>query len=284
MAKRLTPEEKIVQIVNKRNLTPLELDNLLKGIEKSSKPSRSYNHYMGSKPFKIGIISDTHIGQENFKPELLKYAGNVFRSEKVSAVYHAGDIIEGMSGRDGQVYEMTHLGFQNQIDYTAELFKKGFKGLDIFGINGNHDAWHKRKGNAGADVSKTLSSLVDRYTHLGDDEADINLGSNIKMKLIHPGDGTAYAISYKLQKRIESLDGGKKPNILVEGHYHKALFMFLRNVHGIEAGTFCGQTGWMRSKNIQAHVGFWVLGVQPMKRGSKGIASLNAKFYPSYEV
>ena len=79
MGKRLTPEEKIINIVNKRNLSPQELEATLRGVEKSPTRRRTYNHYMGEEPFKIGIISDTHIGQEHFKPELMKYAGDVFR-------------------------------------------------------------------------------------------------------------------------------------------------------------------------------------------------------------
>ena len=259
------------------NLTPKELSMLIK----NDKPTKIRNYSLPtSDTKKIGIISDTHIGHEMFDEGLFKHAGQVFRKEKVEAVYHSGDILEGMSGRDGQVFELAQIGFSQQINYAEELFKKYFKGLQVYGITGNHDDWYKKRNNGGISVGEELEKRVPNFHFLGENEADVTLNPGITMKLFHPGDGTAYATSYKLQKLIESLSGGKKPNLLVEGHYHKALYMFNRNVHGIEAGTLCGQTGWMRGKKIPAHKGFWILDMEFSKRGIK---KLTPSFYPSYD-
>jgi len=88
------------------------------------------------------------------------------------------------------------------------------------------------------------------------------------------------ATSYKLQKLIESLESGKKPQVLLSGHYHKALYMFCRGVHGFECGTICNQTGWMRGKKIPAHKGFGIIDINIAKEG--GVESLIHEFYPSY--
>jgi predicted phosphodiesterase len=272
----------IEEIIKKAGLTEQELRALISS--KKRDPSvRTYEHEIPSYKFKIGLISDTHIGHSKFKEPLFAKAGKHFRSLKIKEVYHAGDVLEGMSGRPGHVYELAQVGFNAQIKYAEELWKKHFKGLKTFGITGNHDQWYKNKNDAGVDVGveleKRLAGTDSPFTYLGENEADIHLGP-VKLKLFHANDGTAYATSYKLQKLIESLEGGNKPHILAEGHYHKAMYAFIRNVHGFEGGTFCGQSGFMRGKKIPAHMGYWVLDIKANKKGVTEIAPI---FTPWYE-
>jgi hypothetical protein len=75
------------------------------------------------------------------------------------------------------------------------------------------------------------------------------------LHLMHPGGGTAYAISYTVQKICESYDGGDKPAVLLAGHYHKMSYNVIRNVHAIQTGCTQDQTPFMRKKKIPAHVG-----------------------------
>lgn len=279
-------DEKIAALIAKKGLSLGEVKSLLASSEMaSSRPKHAipYEHYSTGKHIKIGVISDTHIGQKEFREDLLKHAGKVFERDKVRKVYHCGDILEGMSGRPGHVYELSHIGFQEQIEYAGELFNRYLKNVKVFGINGNHDLWYAKMNNGGMDVAAELALRVPHFTNLGSEEADVDLGNNILMKVFHPGDGTAYATSYKLQKLIESFDGGKKPNIVIEGHYHKALYAFIRNVHGFEAGTLCGQTSWMRGKKIPAHMGFWVLDIEKCGGRKGGIGGLESKFYTAYD-
>lgn len=218
-----------------------------------------YNHNFSNKKKTIGIISDTHIGSKYFNRELFDKLLKFFEKKKVEGIYHAGDILEGMSHRPGHIYELDMLGFTSQIEGSTELLKQTM--LPIYGITGNHDAWFLKNGNIGADVGKHLEDKLENFTFLGQDEADIELFPGIVMKLIHPGKGTAYALSYQGQKLIESFDDENKPQIVVSGHYHKAMYMNIRNVHHFEAGTLQNQSGWMRSKNIPAHVGGWLLNI-----------------------
>jgi predicted phosphodiesterase len=266
----------LLQLVKASKVSPGELKQRLTGAV--PEPKKVYDQSRTGH-VRIGIISDTHIGQEKFDEGLFKYSGEVFRKAGVKDVYHAGDILEGASGRDGQCFELTHIGFENQVQYAADLFKKYYKGLQVHGIIGNHDLWFKQKNNAGVNVGTVLQDRIPNFHYLGEMEADIKFGPNCTMKLFHAGDGTAYATSYKMQKLVESLEGGKKPAILVEGHYHKALYMFQRNVHCIEAGTTCGQTGWMRGKKIPANKGFWILDFDMSKTGVK---NFNTTLCPAY--
>jgi hypothetical protein len=87
--------------------------------------------------------------------------------------------------------------------------------------------------------------------------------------------------SYKPQKIIESLSGGTKPNILATGHFHKAEYLFYRNVHSLQTGTFQAQTPFMQTKGLSAHISGWLLDIYTKKDGS--IDRIDTKFFPYYE-
>lgn len=180
---------------------------LLKQLEHPRMNRANYNHDFGSKHVKIGVIGDTHIGHKMFDEEFFMKAVSYFNKEKVSAVYHVGDILEGMSGREGHIYELSKIGFQSQIKYASELFNE-FK-VPVFGITGNHDQWYLKKNNAGVDVGSELEKSVKKFTYLGMNEADVFLNGKIKMKLFHPNDGSAYATCFDDKTEILTEDGWK---------------------------------------------------------------------------
>jgi predicted phosphodiesterase len=183
-----------------------------------------------------------------------------------------------MSGRPGHVYELSHVGFDQQFTRCVELYEQ-LGDVPMYGIDGNHDQWFFKKNDNGVVVGHELAKRLPSYTHLGQDEGDLVVGG-VKIKLFHAGDGTAYATSYKIQKLIESFSGGEKPNIVLSGHYHKALYLFSRGVHGFECGTLCGQSSFMRGKKIPAHMGF---GLVTVYYNSRGAERLIHEFVPWYE-
>lgn len=277
---KLNDDEKLIRLVKKKGYNFAEVDRIFKDIENSApRQPQSFKDYFDKKT-KIGIFSDAHIGAREFDEPFFKHMINTFKKEGVKKVYNCGDTLEGMSGREGQIYELSEIGFRKQFDKAVSLFKLFPKDIQIYGIDGNHDQWYQKKNNAGLIVGKELDMALPNYNFLGQNEANIQLRKNVIMKMVHPGDGTAYAISYKMQKRVESFTGGEKPQILLQGHYHKALYMFNRNVHGLDAGTMCGQTSWMRGKNIPAHKGFWIVDIE---MGKGGIGSFKPAFYAGYK-
>jgi predicted phosphodiesterase len=284
LEKKITGEQqKILELVGKSNITPRELQIILNAPRQTNISHRTYDHSIYHKG-KFGVISDTHIGEKHFDEGLFKFAGETFKKNGVEVVYHVGDILEGMSGRPGHIYELAQIGFSQQINYATSLFKKHFKDFKLFGITGNHDQWYKNKNNGGVDVGEEVQARIPNFQYLGENEADIHLGEGIYLKLFHANDGTAYADSYKMQKLVESLEGGKKPHILIEGHYHKSMYMFRRNIHCIEAGTICGQTDFLRGKKIPVHKGFWIVEYEVGKRdGKPSIVNFNPRFFPAYD-
>lgn len=268
----------ILKSVNRRGLSPRELEQILKCHDTSAPKQRHHFDDYFEDHTRIGVFSDCHIGANEFDENFFKHMVSKFKEKKVSRIYHVGDILEGMSGRDGHIYELSEIGYAAQMEKAVRLFKT-LPG-DTFGIDGNHDEWYQKKSDQGVVIGAEMERQVPRYHNLGQDEANVKIRPNITMKLIHPGDGTAYALSYKLQKRIETFTGGQKPDVLLEGHYHKALYLFYRNIHALECGTICGQTRWMRAKNIAAHKCFWIIDIE---MGKGGIGSLSPTLYPGYK-
>jgi predicted phosphodiesterase len=270
-------QEELIQKLEK--LTEDEIVLLLKHFKEPHAVLKEFDHKFYNKHAKFGVISDTHIGQKVFDEDLFLRAYKYFKKEGVHVVYHPGDILEGMSGREGHIFELEQIGFQNQMDYAERLF--GFmSGVEVFAITGNHDDWFMKKNNAGVNVGEELEKRLNNFHFLGRNEADVKLFDGVTLKLFHPNDGSAYAPGYKLMKLAESFGGGEKPSMLLQGHYHKALYMFNRNIHMYEAGTICGQTEFMRGKKIAAHKGFWVIDAYFNKTG---IERVKNTFVPKYD-
>lgn len=205
---------------------------------------------------RIGAITDTHIGSVDFHEERLYQAFDEFRKSKVDFIVHAGDVLEGMSNRPGHIYELSHLGYDLQKAYAVEIFSQ-WTDTDIYAISGNHDRWYIKSSGANAlgDIDKELKN----FHFLGHDEGEISLKGKAVLRLWHGEDGSSYALSYRLQKILESLTGGQKPNAMVVGHVHKYVDIFERHVLCTSIGCIQSQTRWMRSKRISAHTGFAII-------------------------
>jgi hypothetical protein len=118
--------------------------------------------------------------------------------------------------------------------------------------------------------------------YLGMLNAKINLTPNCVVELNHPLDGGSYALSYSTQKSIDAMTGGEKPNILLTGHHHKAMYLFYRNIHALECGTFEAQSAWMKGKRLAAHVGGWICTVHVDDNGN--VTRFIPEFVPFYDM
>lgn len=274
-------DETLNEYLDKYNLTKKELNSIIKTKQRPEpKLGQRLKLDTDSKDFYFGVISDTHIGHWNYRRDVTKHAKKMFDDEGIDALLIPGDICEGMSGRDGHVYELEHIGASNQLDYATEQLSQFKQPIYAITASNSHDGWFHSKGDMGLEVGTELERRLDNFNFIGNDEADIVTDQGMIIRMVHPGGGTAYAISYKAQKYANSLSGGQKPHIVLEGHFHKALYMFYRNIHMFESGCLQNQTIFMKKKGTPAHVGYWLI----KARGSKkGITSIEPKFIPFYE-
>jgi len=273
--------EEILKRIKK--LTPEEAKQVLKGL-KGINSQTKYAPIQIDFPdnhLKFGVFSDAHIGHQCYRPDVLRKMIADGKRSGVEFWLNAGDTLEGMSGREGHIYELTHLGASAQIDYFASEFKSFNKPIYSIEAQNSHGGWYKSKGDVGLNIGEELQRRSRHYKFIGYDEQDLILDNGLKVRLRHPGGGTAYALSYRGQKYIDSISGGKKPNLCFTGHHHKSLFCFYRNIHYFEAGCLCNQTPFMRKIGTPAHVGYWIIDVTVDKSG--GVERINSTFIPFYE-
>lgn len=263
-----------------RNLQPHELKALVEStrINRPTIPPLMAGGRPVTGHFKALFGTDTHIGHKKFGEHWWNEMIEHGVKEGCDWMWHAGDILEGMSGRPGHVYELAQIGFEAQFDKAVSLMDQ--VPFPIRGITGNHDLWYAGKGDMGINVGQRLgAALPGKFIYLGDEEADEHV-SGVNVKLWHGRDGASYATSYRTQKFIEGLSGGEKPHILLSGHAHKSIMHQCRNVIAIEGGTLCSQTGFMRGKKLAAHTGYWILEVWT---NENGLARIKTEWCPFYE-
>lgn len=274
---------KLEKLINKYGLTEQDLKNILKsskgeviGPERHRAIQVPYN----SKRLKFGVISDLHMGHKNYQPQILEHAAKYLKRQGAEFILMPGDILEGMSGRDGHIYELNQIGATAQLDYAVEQLSQLEMPIYAITASNSHDGWYHSKNNMGLEIGPELQRRLPNFKFLGYDEADLELDNGLKLRMRHPGDASAYAQGYKLQKYINSITGGDKPNFLAQGHYHKALYILYRNIHAIESGSLESQTIYMKKKNTPSVTGYWNI---DLAVGRQGIDRCRPEFVSFYE-
>lgn len=212
---------------------------------------------------RFGVIGDTHLGSLYFREEYLLAYYEYCASIGIDTVYIAGDVTDGIKVYRGQEFELRDVGLAAQVKRCGVVWNRLNKtGVKTKFITGNHD--QSFKSVAGAPVGQMIADATGAE-FLGEEQGRVDYhtpNGTFELMLIHPGGGSSYALSYRLQKIIESLEGGTKPDLLAAGHYHKSIVMpTYRNVMGLLTGTFQAQTPFMARGGLAAHVGGWCVDV-----------------------
>lgn len=231
----------------------------------------------GDRVIRFGAIGDTHLCNKWQQLTHLNRMYDIFERENIDTVYHCGDVSDGYyKNRPEHVYELFRIGFDEQADYIIENYPQR-SGVTTAFISGNHDDTHIKNG--GSNIGIRIAQGRDDMKYLGMSNAKIELTPNCILELNHPGDGAQYALSYSLQKYIDSMSGGDKPKILLNGHHHKAMYLpEYRNIHALEIGTFEAQTPFMKGKKIAAHVGGWICEAHVDEEGT--VRRFKSEFIP----
>jgi len=251
---------------------------ILELLEKKTIPIHRYHGDI----VRFGVVSDTHFGSLYEHEDVLHLAYKIFKEEGIDNVYHPGDMCDGEKMYRGQEYEIYAHGADNQVGACCDRYPK-FKGIQTYFILGSHDlSFYKQSGvNIGPKITEKRPDLI----YIGQEEADVVIRTKrgeIVLRMVHPGSGTAYALSYAPQKYIESLAGGQKPNVLLIGHYHNAEYLpCYRNIFACQVGSIQGQTPYMKRMKLAAHVGFWIFELRVGQDNS--VMRFKAEFFAHYE-
>lgn len=231
----------------------------------------------GNQIIRFGLIGDTQMGSKYTQISYLDEFYKICTLQGINHIYHTGDITDGLKMRPGHEYELYCTSADELKDDVVKNYPK-YHSITTHFITGNHDASLYK--HIGYDIGQSISSERPDMDYLGRDCAVVHLTPNCTLELRHPWDGTAYAISYKPQKMIEAMESDSKPNILAIGHYHKAEYIFHRNVHCFQTGCFQGQTPFTRGKGISVHLGGWIITIHVDKNGY--IQAISPMFIPFY--
>lgn len=181
----------------------------------------------------------------------------------ISIVLNGGNWIDGESSFNK--HDLLVHGCDQQLQYMAEHYPQR-EGVETWAIAGeDHEGWWSRR--EGVDIGRYAENVMRQagrtdWHNMGFMECFIpvvhgDTGKSSQLCLMHPGGGSAYAISYAPQKIVEGFDGGAKPAVLLIGHYHKSSYQMTRNVHVTQLGCFQDQSLFMRQKKLAAHLGGW---------------------------
>lgn len=186
-------------------------------------------------PVRVGVISDLHYGSRYCLRDRIADFVRWAYDRGVRAILVPGDIHDGDYRNHGQ-FELSHIGVESQADDAAANLPT-LPGLTYHVISGNHDETFLTAN--GSDVVRALCSRRSDVYYYGHRGAFVRIAGTV-VHLWHPSGGGSYAVSYKLQKRVEAYASGEKPHILLAGHWHRYCHIFERGVHALACPTFQG--------------------------------------------
>lgn len=212
--------------------------------------------------FLFGALGDSHLGSKYERLEVLNDLYDRYERAGVDRVFHTGNWIDGDEPKNR--HDIAVHGMEPQLAYLAKHYPNR-KGIVTYAVTGeDHEGWWGR--SEGIDIGLRCEQTMHQHgrqdwVNLGFMESHVKLvnansGKTSILAVVHPGGGTAYALSYTVQKIIEALEGGEKPAVALYGHYHKLWAGNIRNVWVAVTGCQQDQTIFTRNKIRQeVHVG-----------------------------
>lgn len=170
------------------------------------------------KTYKIGCVSDTHLGSKYQQLKSLHRFYKHCADEGITTILHAGDICDGMFVYKGHEFEVFRHGADEICEYVCQNYPD--YGITTELLCGNHDESLYRR--SGMDIGEAISNKRKDIIHRGFHSANFLVG-DLKIALHHGIGGTAYARSYKCQKLAEAHvedDPAEAARIIILGHYH----------------------------------------------------------------
>lgn len=264
-------------ICNKLKITPEVLEKALQSshhfcitqlgdtlaLDKPQFDRLEVQHTNSGEWIRYGLVADTHLACREERLDALHNCYEVFEQEGIKTVLHAGNIVDGYIHKINGASVICNTP-DDQAQYVIDNYPRR-DGMETLYITGDdHEGWWIKEGFNWGNYLMMLANQQGRtdLKYIGHVEGDIrvsNQAGGIILKVQHPGGGSAYARSYTAQKQVEAFQGGEKPQILVQGHYHVSNYMNDRNIHVIGMPGFQDQTVFARKKRLRMEIGGAIL-------------------------
>ena len=212
-------------------------------------------------------ISDTHFCNEAQQLNLVNQIYNEARNRGINTVLHFGDVLDGdYHNRPEHQYALFRLGSSRQLEYLVNYYPK-VEGIDTYFITGTHDQTHAKNG--GLFMGPAIERLRPDLHFMGDDKGIFSPKESPKTieEMYHPGGGCASSLSYKMQKYIDKMEPGCKPNILGSGHFHQSHMMAYRNVIAFLIPCLTAKTNFAIRQGLENTMGAYFVDMYVNQRG-----------------
>lgn len=267
-------QTKLATLLTKYGLKGSELEKLLEA--RIQRPrvyiARATTHY------KFAVVSDTHLVDKACALSELHHFYQKCKNEGVTEIVHAGDLLAGQGVYPGQLNDLLCFGADAHLNYAYENYPF-VPEIKTYCISGNHDFDYHKSG--GINILEHLSQRRADIIYLGIYDATVVL-NGIKIGLHHGAGGPAYAESYKIQKYIEKVGGGQKPQIYVLGHYHGSFYMFYRNIHALLPGCWQKPNDFSVRHGFPNMIGGWIIDLSVANDRHSTITDISTKFVAFY--
>lgn len=212
------------------------------------------------------VISDTHFGHKQSEIRFTQSVINYAYKQGIRQVLHVGDLVDGhyMSIRPQSVQELSHIGFEKQLELANESLPK-LDGLTYHMISGNHDHTYER--NAFANPVKSLARERNDVNYLGYNFGKVWINNKIDIALVHPTDGIGQSYGLKLHQYFNRAGADKQARIILMGHYHKHTHLHYNGQDGFIVPALVSQSQFMKDGNLASVVGAFILHLKLNKKG-----------------
>jgi len=235
----------------------------------------------------FGVASDLHFGSTSCQITRLNEFCEECRKSGVKHIFVPGDITAGSGVYAGQENDQYAKGSDEMEESLIVNLPTGFTWLML---GGNHDYSFIRRINH--NPLRTIQNKRNDCVYVGFDDANVEIMKGVDLKMWHPMGAPAYALSYKIQKRMDRL-GIDELNklvrdsltstvrILLVGHFHSNLSTLMGGILGLQCGAFEGRTNLTERMGVTPTIGGWII---RMWFNKSNILEYEQKFWTRPEI
>nr|WP_193570230.1 DNA-directed DNA polymerase II small subunit [Halorussus sp. JP-T4] len=250
---------------------------------------RTYQPSTADRHVQAALISDVHVGSQEFMADAWSRFADWLHTEEASAVEYlliAGDMVEGVGVYPNQDEELDIVDIYEQYDQFSEYLKEVPGDMEILMIPGNHDAVRLAEPQPGFDeelrdiMSAHDARITGNPSTVTVEGVDILMYHGFSLDEVIaelPEEKASYDEPHKamyqlLKKRhVAPPFGGKTrvapeemdylvmdevPDVFHTGHVHKLGWGKYHNVLAVNSGCWQAQTAFQKSVNIDPDAGF----------------------------
>ncbi|MFB6194213.1 MAG: DNA-directed DNA polymerase II small subunit [Halobaculum sp.] len=250
---------------------------------------RTYRPSTADRSVSAALISDVHVGSEEFMGEAWERFADWLHTPEASDVEYlliAGDMVEGVGVYPDQDEELEIVDIYDQYEAFSERLKSVPGDMEIVMIPGNHDAVRLAEPQPGFD--EELRKLMTAHDARVTGNPSVVTVEGVSVLMYHgvsldeviaefPEETASYAEPHKamyhlLKKRhVAPQYGGhmrlapedrdylvmdEVPDVFHTGHVHKLGYGKYHNVLAVNSGCWQAQTAFQESVNIDPDAGF----------------------------